>query len=152
MPLDADFFRKLSVEERKVLKERLEEALMGTRKQFDAIENKIKTAMMDSKTKPSDWSKFFSYREETKQELNQIQTDLDKITLIYLRDDGGENSNDVAASIGGSGVVNIRPDDTKFKKRAGTKTFQEILDLRKKETYELTKIRQEMKTAEVQDN
>ena len=136
MPIDMSFFRSLSREKQASLTQKLEFALIERMDDLLAIEQKIKVAMSDD-TRPSDLGALLAYRDEVRKDLNLIRSDLDQIDRFnrneeYCKPDPGS----VASSISGAGVVNIRADDRKTRKVPGTKTYDEILEEKKKETEE----------------
>lgn len=133
MPIDMGFFRGLSVEEQKAWKQKLEYALTEVQEKLIAIEIKVKEAVSGD-TKPSDLSVLLAYRDEVKKELNQIRSDLDQIERFnkneeFLKPDPVS----IATSVGGTGVVQVRGNSSQFRKVPGTKTYQEILDKKKKD-------------------
>lgn len=134
MPIDMNFFRNLTREEQISWEAKLRDLFASRFTDLEAIERKIKYAMVDD-TKPSDLSALILYRDEVKKDLNQIRSDLDQIDRFNRNEEFLQpDPVSVAGSVGGAGVVSLRPNDkTGFKKVPGTKTLQEILDARKKQ-------------------
>ncbi len=133
MPIDIDLFRSLSVNEQNKLKDKIEAALDSTRNDLRVVETKLKAAMTDTSTSHNELQPLLSYRSEIKQVHDQLKADLDMIERFLQGSDRGANPVIVAAATFGQGTVGIRKDDTQNRKIAGAKTYQQILDERKKD-------------------
>ena len=151
MPIDIDILRSLSVEEQKKWIRALEEALGDKQKELEQVEKKLKGALMDDSANLSIISPLLTYRDELRNELKQIKSDLEQIIQFGLRgEDKKPNPASVAASTSGAGVVSIRADDTNNREVPGAKTHQQILDERQKEeeAFEIVKLDAQLKKLE----
>jgi len=133
MPIDIEFLRTLSEKEQNNLKNKLETALEATYKDLSVVEGKLKMAMSDPNSNLSDLQPLLSYRNELKQVYDQFKFDLEQVNRFVSQGNyAGASSNPGSLKIA-TGTVSIRGDDSKSVRVPGAKTFQEILDERKKQ-------------------
>ena len=133
MPIDIDLFRKLSVKEQKNLKDKLETALEAIHKDLMVVEGKLKQAMSDVNTTHSDLQPLLSYRNELKQVYDQIRFDLEQVNRFMNLGQASSVFNDPGALKISAGSVSIRASDSQSRPVPDAKTFQQILDDRKKD-------------------
>ena len=132
MPIDIDLFRNLSQKEQENWKNKLETALESIQKDLSLVEVKLKAAMMDDSTSHSDLQPLLSYRNELKQVSDQIRCDLDVVNRFLNKGQASRRFNRNPIRILG-GAVNIRANDTQNSAVPGAKTYDQILEERKKE-------------------
>jgi len=89
--------------------------------------------MADPNTTHSDMQPLLSYRNELKQVYDQIKYDLDQVNRFMNLGQTGSVFTSPASVKFGSGTVSIRGTDAQSRPVPGAKTFQQILDERKKE-------------------
>lgn len=128
MPIDIDLFTTLSANEQNNLKDKLETALEATQNDLTIVDGKLKAAMLDDSTKHSDLQPLLSYRNEIKQVLDQISSDLNQINRFFQQGANRPTGGTIPGVAFGTGTVGIRKNDAQNRLIPGAKTYRQILD------------------------
>ena len=150
MAIDIEDIRMLPAQEvNKIvidLNVRLEESI----NELKIVETKLKKAIHDDGSKPSDIGILISYRNELRQYINQIKSELKMIDMLQSGGSFVDPATSAAASISGAGTVYFRNVNENTKKIYGAKTYGEILDDNNKEQerLEILEISEKLKKAQ----
>ena len=125
MPLDIQFFMNLSEAERKFVREDLFNTFQKAQTDLNIVDGKVRFAMEDENCKPSELGPLLSYRSERQQEMSQLKKDLDTIRRC---NEGQVVDRDLSNVPGmGSGVINIRADDSRNRPVPKAKTYSDLV-------------------------
>ena len=125
MAIDIEIIRMLPPQEVNKTVIDLETRLEESKKELHIIESKLRKAIQDDSSKPSDIGILVSYRDEVKQVIHQIKSDL-KIIEIFLGGSIPDVATSTAESISGSGTVYFRNVNENTRKIPGIKDYEQI--------------------------